>query len=91
MARMQLEGAFTTLQSPERPGWANGRDALEMAKKILRRRPLRILREGGDKRLVTAADIEGAIGEFLSSRPISKEPRARTQEEEHVDPWIRVS
>ena len=65
-----LTRGFADLQHPDRTGWANGRDAHEMAKKILRQRALRAGRNIEPIQLVTADDIGRVISEFLDNRPI---------------------
>jgi len=68
-SRAELEGAFEELQ--RRPGWANGRDAVEMAKKIVRQRALRIGKGQVNEppEVVTDSDVQIAVKEFIASRP----------------------
>lgn len=61
----------------KRPGFANGRDAIEMSKKILRFRDLRISKDGGNEKEITLNDLEKSIKEFENSRPFNKKKKER--------------
>ena len=74
-----LVWGFADLQHPDRTGWANGRNAHEMAKKILRQRALRAGRNIEPIQLVTADDIGRVISEFLDNRPIVEKSEAEQE------------
>ena len=62
----------------KRPGWANARDAMEMAKKILDHRDSRVAKNSNhsfmeNDKLITVNDVKNACDDFIASRPEKKE------------------
>lgn len=72
-ARPILVEGFSLLK--QRKGWANGRDAKEMVRRLLEQRDLRLADVNSpefiDRFLITKDDATKAVDSFLKTRPIS--------------------
>ena len=76
-------------RDPERPGWANARDAIRMFKEVERQREVRISKRGKEEKpTFTASDAQKAAEVFLKSRPQKSAENniALNQSEDPPDP-----
>jgi AAA+ superfamily predicted ATPase len=87
----RLESAFAELQDPLRPGWANGRDAMEMAKKVARRRAARVAKVGGVSHVVLEEDVAMACKEFFDSRPLRDPTKVEPRNDPPFDANVSVA